>query len=344
MSTAPTAARRRRFRVAAALLPIACLLVAEAGLRLIGFRHDVLPPSYAFTNPEAAYGGSDDGVTMHDPELFWRLRPGWTTPSGAPLVADTGFRSAFEIHKASGIRRIVCLGDSSTFGLQVRLAAAWPAVTERRLRADGNPQFEVLNLGVPGYTSHQGRVLLERSVAALDPDDVVLAFGAFNDWVPARGRTDAEQGTTPLWAGLRVVQAVARACSLTDTTAAAPAGRLDDIDTRSLEGPRRVGPDDYAANLRTCIGWAQARGSGVVLVASPLPRATLERNPIATRYAAVAAEVARDAGVPFVDGWRTFAESGLTDAVLFADFCHPSARGHALLGAEVARCLSATGR
>ena len=91
---------------------------------------------------------------------------------------EHGFRSAsFAETKPAGVFRIVCLGDSSTFGMNVNDADAYPQVLARLLDERAQGRFEVLNLGVPGYSSRQGLELLRRSVLRYQPDLVTFAFG-----------------------------------------------------------------------------------------------------------------------------------------------------------------------
>ena len=111
--------------------------------------------------------------------LFYRLRPIVSTELldvFAPPRAlersrwsvhtnSRGFRTPeFADQAAPGVVRIVVLGDSSTFGwgvehfetygeqLGTALARRWSIARSR---------IEIVNLGVPGYSSFQGRVLLE---------------------------------------------------------------------------------------------------------------------------------------------------------------------------------------
>src|SRR5262249_13876665 len=84
-------------------------------------------------------------------------------------------------HKQSSAFRIVCLGDSWTFGMNAGQDQTYP----RRLSASlqqqfPGRQFEVLNRGVLGYSSYQGVQLLRDKIMTLDPDVVVIAF-AMND-------------------------------------------------------------------------------------------------------------------------------------------------------------------
>ena len=332
--------RRRPFRLAAALLPLIALAVLEAGLRVGGFEHDTSAPRYLFLSPAARFAHTDESATEPDEDLFWRLRPGLTSIGGTPIVYGTGFRSDFDPEPTPDVRRVVCIGDSSTFGLQVQEHETWTAVTEVMLAAEGE-RAEVLNLGVPGYTSHQGLVLLRTQAPALRPDVVVCAFGAFNDWIPARGRTDAEQAAGGGPPALRVVQALTWLLgSEQPSDSFMLRSTLATIDTRAYVGPRRVDTDVFAENLDEMIELSREVGSEVVLLASPLPPETLARNPIATEYAEVVRRVGRSMNVPVVDGWTLFAAAGEGGQPLFADFCHPSPRGHAILGSALARTLA----
>jgi lysophospholipase L1-like esterase len=96
---------------------------------------------------------------------------------------ERGYRTApFATARAPGVIRIACLGDSSTFGMNVEEADAYPSRLARLLDRDHPGRFEVLNLGVPGYSSRQGLEQLRREVLALDPDVVIFAFGTNDRW------------------------------------------------------------------------------------------------------------------------------------------------------------------
>ena len=93
-------------------------------------------------------------------------------------TSDRGFRSPhFEEAKRPGVFRILCLGDSSTFGMNVDDADPYPQVLQRLLDERAPGRFEVLNLGVPGYSSRQGLELLRQQALKYQPDLVVFAFG-----------------------------------------------------------------------------------------------------------------------------------------------------------------------
>ena len=73
--------------------------------------------------------------------------------------------------------RIVCLGDSLTEGLGVELEAAYPARLERRLRALGHADVQVINAGVSGATSASAVARLKWQLRAR-PSILILALGA----------------------------------------------------------------------------------------------------------------------------------------------------------------------
>ena len=64
--------------------------------------------------------------------------------------------------------RIVAFGDSLTSGFGIRQSEAYPAILQARLDSLGLG-FEVVNAGVSGDTSENGRGRL-RTVLALNPD------------------------------------------------------------------------------------------------------------------------------------------------------------------------------
>ena len=91
-----------------------------------------------------------------------------------------GTVSAMAPQAPSATRTIVAFGDSLTSGHGLPLEQAFPAVLERRLRAQGLP-FRVVNHGVSGDTTSDG---VRRLTAALAerPEILIVALGA-NDGV-----------------------------------------------------------------------------------------------------------------------------------------------------------------
>jgi lysophospholipase L1-like esterase len=80
------------------------------------------------------------------------------------------------------VTRIVCLGDSATFGVWQeeggRLGfAGYPEALAEEIAAAGLEHVEVINAGVVGYTSSHGLRQLIVQVLELDPDIVTVRYG-----------------------------------------------------------------------------------------------------------------------------------------------------------------------
>jgi hypothetical protein len=91
-----------------------------------------------------------------------------------------GFRSReLPVKKGENVCRIAVLGDSTAFGWGVNQEERFSDVLEEKLNAaGGNYRYEVLNFGIPGYTTFHGRAVFDRYVLKYSPDMVILSFGA----------------------------------------------------------------------------------------------------------------------------------------------------------------------
>jgi lysophospholipase L1-like esterase len=74
----------------------------------------------------------------------------------------------------AGLRRIVVLGDSVTYGHGVEGDEAFPFLLEASLRASGH-DVDVFNMGLPGWSTRQERLAYERIARNYKPDVVLLA-------------------------------------------------------------------------------------------------------------------------------------------------------------------------
>ena len=114
-----------------------------------------------------------------DPLLMWSLKPLYD--DGAIKVNSHGLRDKeYSIKKKKGVFRILCLGDSTTFGLFTPLEKCYHSLLEERLnfeRAHGARVFEVINAGIPGYTSAQGVAFYNYVGRQYEPDIVLFFFG-----------------------------------------------------------------------------------------------------------------------------------------------------------------------
>jgi hypothetical protein len=129
------------------------------------------------------------------PNAFLRvaLVPGARFRSGTYEidVNSLGFRGEeISATKPAGTFRIFAVGESTTFGwkgVQTH-REAWPSLLESKLRAAyPTRSIEVVNAGVPGWTSVQQRVNFMLRISKLEPDAILIYHGN-NDlqlsWIP----------------------------------------------------------------------------------------------------------------------------------------------------------------
>ncbi|WP_291499820.1 SGNH/GDSL hydrolase family protein [Desulfocurvus sp.] len=96
--------------------------------------------------------------------------------------------------KPPGVFRVLCLGDSLTFGQGVLPGEAYPAVLEEHLnRFRWDLPVEVVNFGHCGYSLHDSVSAFALRAEAMEPDAVVLTLCS----------NDAELHSTPDGAGYR---------------------------------------------------------------------------------------------------------------------------------------------
>jgi lysophospholipase L1-like esterase len=144
-----------------------------------------------------------------DPDFLWRNQPlakrkqsinpqplgteaEWTIENNS-----SGFRGP-EVRSdpsAKNMYRVLCIGDSVTFGFNADQGDSYPAQLDRVLRAKWpDKDIEIINAGVPGWTWLQGVRFLEREGLALEPDLVIMSHGV-NDQLMRALVTDAERLT-----------------------------------------------------------------------------------------------------------------------------------------------------
>jgi lysophospholipase L1-like esterase len=204
--------------------------------------------------------------------------------------------------RAGATLRVLCVGDSHTYGALVRREESFPAQLGRLLEQREPGVWSVVNLGVPGLSSTQVRNRLPVWLARYQPDVVVAWSGVNDSWnvseldetqggwrlaleqLALRSRVfrllrvklhdlalerDAERGRR-VWEVARVEGAL----SLEETWTVRRDGRIERI-THERLGPDQYAPDaevearaeaDYAAMASI----ARAAGAALVLVEYPL--------------------------------------------------------------------------
>ena len=132
-------------------------------------------------------------VFLKDKELFWKLKPDQTVTSkffqGHTYRINSDGRRDKEISKKKIKPRIIALGNSCTFGWGIDS----DLIYTRRLEQILDERYQIINAGVPGYSSFQGQVYFESELVKLKADYVLILFGWNDHWAAANGIADKEQ-------------------------------------------------------------------------------------------------------------------------------------------------------
>lgn len=114
-----------------------------------------------------------EGYLQHDKGLGWSIRPNHQSADGMYSSSEEGIRSPRPylsmVTQESGCR-IALVGDSFTFGEEVRYEETWAYFLSQYLEGE----HQVLNYGVPGYGLDQAYLRYLRDVRPLHADIVVL--------------------------------------------------------------------------------------------------------------------------------------------------------------------------
>ena len=139
---------------------------------------------------------SDDRI--YTPTRFVKFKPNYTrvwTGLGPPTVwhfNNLGYRERdIKIEKPENIFRIAVIGDSLVLGFGVEDFEAFPRRLEQILKPEvfdtGMTHFEVINLGVQGYSSPQYLAVLKEDALRLTPEIVIVTVYPSNDLLGAVG-------------------------------------------------------------------------------------------------------------------------------------------------------------
>ena len=260
--------RWRRQLVFSLFASLSGLIVLEGAARLVMSRIEDDAPA-RFSRTEVWAHAAHD-IHQPDDELFWKLRPGYE--SGSVRTNRLGLRGPEVVTpKPDGVRRVLLLGDSTTFGFGLDEPAIFArrlgeelARTEPAEPADSADSYEIVNAGTIGYSSFQGKHRFEQLRDRLEPDLVVAMFG-YNDHHSAlqSDRAKAEAGSTP---AADVLQ------WLRDTGSFRLLERLLGRSRRALtaEPVARVDLADFEANLIAIDRLAREVGARAVFLTVPL--------------------------------------------------------------------------
>jgi hypothetical protein len=167
-------------RIAANLLVLLVTLAVVAGLgeavvRSLPQRRDLVERAgrlKARFNPYRA-----DGVLGHSLRSDWETVHATRDFHVTVRTNELGLRGEPAAPaKTAGTFRVLVVGDSFAFGFGVEDEESFPALLETRLDTRFERPVEVLNAGVPGWSTDHYLLFLRTRGFALEPDLVVLAI------------------------------------------------------------------------------------------------------------------------------------------------------------------------
>jgi len=142
-------------------------------------------------------------------------------------------RRAEELAPRPGERRILCIGDSYTFGVYVDASASYPGRLQTYLDLAGDQPWRVVNLGYPGQNTAQIRGRLAENLAAYRPEIVCFWAGINDRWSPAMrhlwDQPDSESAAATLESFVQHIRLyrLARMLATRDERSALPARKLE---------------------------------------------------------------------------------------------------------------------
>ena len=294
------------------------------------------------------------GIFEGDPLLLWRLKPNLDRAIWDFTVLSTNaqsFRADYPIGaKPSGTFRIVCLGDSVTFGY--RVPPVWPdkpndynpdwqpfpMLLEKELRkANPDRSIEVFPMAVPGYTTHQGLAWLRRDIKFLQPDMVIASFG-WND-VSVSDIPDRETINTRWFP-------VASRWLIDHSQAFAHAT----LWFRSRKGPTpvarapvpRVSESEYVDNFASIVNLARDHRASVIVIGAPY-RDSITNPPEAqlmNRYRASLKSAMQQSQTTYLEILELTEAAGSVNEGFFGELIHPNHMGHRLMASELLKLMT----
>jgi lysophospholipase L1-like esterase len=372
--------------------PPAFLLAVEGGVRLFGirpgFERDAELPPWMDRNilvkdarwVELLSTSPRDLRNYYstyewDRYLFYRLKPDVAIPL-TDVLAPPGIRERTRwvlrtnakgfggpevpYGPHPGTYRVLCMGDSSTFGWGVESEEAYPSLLGEELRRrHPGVRVEVVNLGVCGYSSQQGKVLLEREGVRYEPDLVTISYGS-NDWSRVPEPYDEVYRRNLRWTGaLREFLHGSRAYQiysafLMRTLRGGGGVDVNALKDAALDMPFNVGPDRSTTNLIAMVDRVREMGADPILVANCTPGEMdepIRRASDRSGAPLLDTETVLHAALPALDADAEIAPARARVQALYgdrmiashpdlevylADRCHPNAVGQRLLARTLA--------
>ena len=313
-----------------------------------------------------------DWDTMQgDAELLWALEPNrrFQTGNDVTEINAVGLREKLlpNTPKKQNEKRILVTGDSSIYGWGVQDHQTYAVNLETELNRIFRFPIEVINLGVPGYSTEQTLKLLDKVGWSYEPDLIIVSnifsdcnIDAFQD---DRAMALANPESSLIYRTLRSSRLYCSAympwarfqSSLNQSPnrvlmPGMPTGPNAAVTLENLNkviGLSRVPMDKYVENLSTIQTQARDRGASMLLAPLaqewdvgiwnvPMPRPDDEHVLPWQPYRKAQQEWAETNSVDIISFPKAFAAYTGHPAGLFVDHMHPSPTGTQIMAKSVA--------
>jgi lysophospholipase L1-like esterase len=309
-------------------------------------------------------------LPFHQPErdCLYKLKPNTSFSFRIPgsyivnyKTDSLGFRDyEFTLKKPDNTIRIVCAGDSSTFGFFVNIFDTYPKRLERLLQCcTDQKNAQVINAGTFAYTSYLGLLSTKKYILKLQPDILIASYG-YNDSFKTLFR-DGETQSRTFWHKLQqgfnkfaLYKAIEKFSI-----------KIKGVKPVKLYDTPRVDMDSYRDNLEKLNQICKENGIHLILIPISAP----------VDYVNVAKDVANRTGCGFIDieavfqaYQKTFLKTGVDSYkgikfpvlqkfsydpyheqrfgskemclirqynLLFLDYCHPTPIGYQIIAEQL---------
>lgn len=310
----------------AILLNIVVMTVVLAIVEVIMHKFDV--PHFDACNMGHDYGDAD-------PELGFAPVPG-SEVAGFKLNKHGLRGPLLSTKKTPGRFRILYIGDSTCWGLGVKLVDSFAALATRLIAEDNpNRRVEYILGAFPGYSSYQSKIMLKK-LLPMEPDLVVFYVGANNDHTRARYFKDSDiplrsARLNATWHKIHLLRLIE---SFSDKIYRKFLRKL-----RTRDAKARVPIKEFHENVTEMVKSVIKHEAHVIILIPPYSNHRLNRHPTIPKYQNSLETIARNFNVPFIKLQNIF-ESYEENLVYFSDLYHFNELGHKLTAYEIQRILA----
>ncbi|MBU1627982.1 hypothetical protein KKB18_11495 [bacterium] len=285
-----------------------------------------------------------------DSYLFWRFKENikYTETSGVAVsINNLGLRGEdylpenFQDHI-----KVLCLGDSCTFGAGIEYEMTYPFLIEKKLNEDSNQRkYKVINAGVPGYTSFQGLRFLEQNLDYLKVNVATLYFGN-HEYCKTPVNEDLKQPFPPIamilnffnhsrifvWLQRGIVYVQRKLFEREDTTEFLDLTTSKRIISKGIKVRSRIKLEDYKLILGKIIKLLQSRNITPIIILSPCEN----EDPVHFQYCRAAKKIAEDYKIQSIDIYSKLIEN---KSLYFKDNIHPTPKGHEIIAYDLYKVI-----